>query len=61
MEKLTFKVDRDEGPGHGRVARQEERPALLEAPGEPVADRVDPEVGPVVAHPDDYRRLTTLG
>ena len=58
---LTFKVDGDEGSRHGRVARQEERPALLEASGEAVADRVHAQVGPVVAHADHDGRLAILG
>ena len=51
----------DECAGHGRVAGQEERAALLEAAGEAVADRVHPEVGTVVPHPHHDRRLATLG
>ena len=58
---LTFEVDRDECAGHGRVAGQEERAALLEAAGEAVADRVHPEVGTVVPHPHHDRRLAALG
>lgn len=49
-----LQVDRDEGPGHRRVAGQEQRLALLQRSGEPVADGVGAQVGPVVAHPDDY-------
>ena len=38
----------DEGARHGRIARQEKRAAFLDDPGEPVADRVHSQVGPVV-------------
>ena len=51
----------DECAGHGRVAGQEERAALLEAAGEAVADRVHPEVGTVVPHTHHDRRLAALG
>ena len=51
-------MDADEGAGHGRVAGQEERPALLDEAGEAVAHGVDAQVGPVVAHAHhDRRRL----
>ena len=42
----------DECARHGRVARQEEGPALLDDPGEPVADGVDTQVWPVVPNSD---------
>lgn len=51
-----LEVDADEGSGHGRVARQEQRLALLEEPGEPVADGVDAQVGSVVSNSDYHRR-----
>ena len=46
---------------HGRVAGEEERSALLDDACEPVADGVDPQVGPVVTHPHHDRGLPTLG
>ena len=60
-DSLTFEMHGDECAGHGRVAGQEERAALLEAAGEAVADRVHPEVGTVVPHPHHDRRLAALG
>ena len=44
----TLKVDRDKGPRHGRNAGQEEWSALLDDSGEPVANRVESEIGSVV-------------
>ena len=48
--RRALEVNRDEGARHGRVAREEERSALLNDPGEPVADGVHPQVWPVVPH-----------
>jgi hypothetical protein len=55
-----LQVHRDEGSGHRGVAGQEERLALLEGPGEPIADGVRAEVRSVVAHADDYRPRMSL-
>jgi len=57
----SLKVDGDKGARHGRVARQEERPALLDDPCEPVADRVHPQVRSVVANSNHDRRLPAFG
>ena len=46
---------------HRRVAGQEQRPALLEDSCEPVTDRVNSEVRPIVAHTNNYRGLASLG
>ena len=46
---------------HGRVAGQEQRPTLLEDSREPVTDRVNSEVRPIVANTNNYRSLATLG
>merc|ERR1712107_760516 len=54
-------VDGDKGARHGRVARQEERPALLDDSCEPVADRVHPQVWSVVANSNHDRRLPAFG
>ncbi len=56
-----LEVDRDEGARHRGVAGEEQRPALLDDAGEAVAHGVDPEVGPVVAHPDDDGGLAAFG
>ena len=59
--RRTLKVDRDKGARHGWVAGQEERPALLDDSGEPVADRVDPEIRPVIPNPHHDGRFAALG
>ena len=46
---------------HRRVAGQEQRPTLLEDSREPVTDRVNSEVRPIVANTNNYRGLTSLG
>ena len=46
---------------HRGVAGQEQRPTLLEDPSEPVTDRVNSEVRPIVANTNNYRSLATLG
>lgn len=40
----------DKSPGHGRVARQEQRLPLLDEAGEAIADRIGAEVGTIVAN-----------
>ncbi len=52
---FTFNVHRYERARHWRVAREEERPPLLQSAGEAVADRVDAQIGTVVANANDDR------
>lgn len=59
-----LQVNTDESARHWGVAREEQGLALLQEPGESVADRVSAQVRPVVAHAnDDGRRfvLATTG
>lgn len=49
----TLQVHRDKSAWHGRIAGQEEGLSLLDETREPVADRVDSQVGAVVAHTND--------
>lgn len=46
----------NESSGHGRIAGQEERSALLQHADEPVTDGVAVEVRPIVAHTYHHRR-----
>lgn len=54
--RAHFEVHGDKRAGHRRVARQEQRLAFLQQPGEAVADRVCAQIRPIISHPDDYRR-----
>lgn len=50
-----LQVHGDKGPGHRWIAGEKQRLALLQWPGESVADWICAQVGSVVANPHDNR------
>ena len=53
-------MDGHKGPGHGRIARQKQRPAFFDDSGKLVTDGVDTQIRTVVTHSDNYKTISSF-